>query len=60
MYEFLFQNPVRKMGHTAYSWVIMCQEWEGDCGIWVFNEIIFKKYVESLKKNRGSRLGVAC
>ena len=29
-------------------------------GLWVLNEIIFKRYAESLKKNGGSRLGVAC
>ena len=23
----------------------MCQKWEGDCGLWVLNEII-KKYVQ--------------
>ena len=28
----------------------MCQKWEGDCGLWVFNEIINKIYTESLKK----------
>ena len=36
--------------HTAYSWNIICQKWEGDCALWVPNEIIFKKYAESLKK----------
>ena len=28
----------------------MCQKWEGDCGLWVLNEIIGKMYTESLKK----------
>ena len=32
----------------------MCQKWEGDCGLWVPNEIILKKYVESLKKIVGA------
>ena len=32
----------------------MCQKWEGDCGLWVFNEIIFKRYAESLKKIEGA------
>ena len=32
----------------------MCQKWEGDCGLWVLNEIIFKKYAESLKKIMGA------
>ena len=40
--------------HTAYSWNIMCQKWEGDCGLWVPNEIILKKYAESLKKIVGA------
>ena len=29
----------------------MCQKWEGDCGLWVPNEIIFEKYAESIKKS---------
>ena len=37
--------------HTPYSWNIMCQKWEGDCGLWVLNELFFKKFAESLKKN---------
>ena len=28
----------------------MCQKWEGDCGLWVLNEMIKKTYTESLKK----------
>ena len=28
----------------------MCQKWEGDCGLWVLNEIILRKYAESKKK----------
>ena len=43
-----------KNGHTTYSWNIMCQKWECDCGLWVLNEIIFKKYAESLKKIVGA------
>ena len=34
----------------------MCQKWEGDCGLWVLNELIFKKYAESLKKIVGAVL----
>ena len=33
---------------------IMCQKWDGDCGLWVLNEIIFKKHSESLKKIVGA------
>ena len=40
--------------HTAYSWNIMCQKWEGNCGLWVLNEMILKKYAESLKKIMGA------
>ena len=25
----------------------MCQKWEGDCGLWVLNEIFKNKYTES-------------
>ena len=32
----------------------MCQKWEGDCGLWVLNEIILKNYAESLKKIDGA------
>ena len=40
--------------HTTYSWNIMCQKWEGDCGLWVPNEIIKKIYTETLKKIVGA------
>ena len=40
--------------HTTYSWNIICQKCECDCGLWVFNEIINKKYAESLKKIMGA------
>ena len=36
---------------------LMGQKCEGNCGLWVLNEKIKKKYPE---KNRGSRLGVTC
>ena len=32
----------------------MCQKCEGDCGLWVLIEIIFKDYAESLKKILGA------
>ena len=28
----------------------MCQKWEGNCGVWVLNEILKKAYPENLKK----------
>ena len=37
----------------------MGQKCEGNCGLWVLNEIILK-YHENLKKNSESRLGVTC
>ena len=40
--------------HTPYSRIIMCQKWEGDCGLWDLNEIIKKIYTESLKKIVGA------
>ena len=40
--------------HTTYSWDIMCQKWEGDCGLWVLNEMIKKINTESLKKIVGA------
>ena len=34
---------------------ILCvKKWEGDCGLRVPNEIIFKKYAEGLKKIMGA------
>ena len=42
------------MTHTAYSRNITCQKWEGNCGLWVLNEKISKKYAESLKKIVGA------
>ena len=32
----------------------MCQNWEGDCGLWVLIEIILEIYAESLKKIVGA------
>ena len=35
---------------TTYSRNNMGQKCEGNCGLWVLNEIIFKKYPENMKK----------
>ena len=35
----------------------MRQKWEGNCGLWVLNEIIKNMYPENLKKNGWCRLG---
>ena len=40
-----------KIRHTTYSWNIMCQIWEGDCGLWVLNEILFKNMLKVWKKS---------
>jgi hypothetical protein len=42
------------LGHTTYSRNNMGQKCEGNCGLWILNEIIFKKYPENLKKIVGA------
>ena len=40
--------------HTAYSRNNMGQKCEGNCGLWVLNEMIKKIYPENLKKIVGA------
>ena len=40
--------------HTIYTINNIGQKCEGDCGLWVPNEIVLKKYAESLKKIVGA------
>ena len=40
--------------HTAYSWTIMCQKCEGNCGLCILNKIRKEIYAESLKKIVGA------
>ena len=40
--------------HTAYCRNNMAQKCEGNCGLWVLNEMIKKIYPESLKKIVGA------
>ena len=40
--------------HTAYSRNDMSQKCEGNCGLWVLNEMIKRMYPESLKKIVGA------
>jgi hypothetical protein len=40
--------------HTTYSRNNMGQKCEGNCGLWVLNEIIKTKYPENLKKLAGA------
>ena len=44
----------KKTSHTTYSRNNMGQKCEGNCGLWVLNEIILKKYPENLKKIVGA------
>ena len=46
--------------HTIYIRNNVGQKYEGNCGLWVLNEIIKKPYPEYLKKNCGCRLKVTC
>ena len=38
------------MGHTIYTRINMSQKCEGNCGLWVLNEMKKRMYPESLKK----------
>ena len=40
--------------HTTYSRNNMDQKCEGNCGLWVLNEMILKTYPENLKKIVGA------
>ena len=42
------------MIHTIYTRNNMGQKCEGNCGLWVLNEILKKSYPESLKKIVGA------
>ena len=47
----LFQG---KSAHTIYTRINMSQNCEGNCGLWVLNEILKKTYPENLKKIVGA------
>ena len=53
-YKHVLSLVDRLVIHTPYSWNIMCHKSEGNCGLWVLNEITLKKYAESLKKIVGA------
>ena len=40
--------------HTIYTRINMGQKCEGNCGVWVLNEILKKTYPENLKKIMGA------
>ena len=42
------------MSHTIYTRNNMGQKCEGNCGLWVLNEILKKTYPENLKKILGA------
>ena len=44
----------RVQRHTIYTRNNMGQKFEGDCGLWVLNEILKKTYAENLKKIVGA------
>ena len=45
---------VAVVGHTIYTRNNMGQKCEGNCGLWVPNEILKKSYPENLKKIVGA------
>ena len=50
-----FRNPsVFFIHHATYARNNMGQKCEGNCGLWVLNEIIKKIYPENLKKIVGA------
>ena len=48
-----FQS-LHKTTHTIYTRNNMGQKCEGNCGLWVLNEILKKTYPENLKKIVGA------
>ena len=40
--------------HTIYTRINMSQKCEGNCGLWVLNEILKKTYPGNLKKIVGA------
>ena len=55
-----FRKCKPKVPHTIYTRNNMGQKCEGDCGLWVLDEIIKKTYPENLKKKCGCRLEITC
>ena len=47
-------NTPFKGSHTTYTRNNMGQKCEGNCGLWLLNEIILKIYLENLKKIVGA------
>ena len=58
----LNQDNLRRVceHHTIYTRNNMDQKCEGNCGLWVLNEMTKKISPGNLKKNCGCRLEVTC
>ena len=54
--EIWHQSKITYTFHTTYNRNNMGQKFEGNCGLWVLNEIIKKIYSENLKKIVGAVL----
>ena len=48
------ENKTSMTPHITYSRNNVGQKCEGNCGLWVLNEIILKRYPENLKKILGA------
>ena len=49
-----FLSTIDVPPHTIYTRINMSQKCEGNCGLWVLNEILKKTYPENLKKIVGA------
>ena len=56
--RYAFHQPSNKAKQTTNIRNNMGQKCEGNCRLWVLNEMVKKIYPENLKKNRGCPLGV--
>ena len=50
----LLQNTYSIYDTPPIAEIVCVKKWEGDCGLCVPNDLIFKKYAESLKKIVGA------
>ena len=54
MFSWSQKGTNRLSMHTIYTRNNMGQRCEGNCGLWVLNEIVLKTYPENLKKIVGA------
>ena len=52
--KILYNKFLFTLLHTIYTRINMSQECEGNCVLWVLNEILKKTYPENLKKIMGA------